>query len=93
MIAEAPSPDLPMKNSQATIGSRRPGTLRKGRAIATQCIACLKFRILTKRIPRIIKITVRATLIIMSYERSGTVMTRGRPIRHFPSIFESEVTG
>ena len=36
MIAEAPSPDLPIKNSHAITGSRRPGTLRKGRAIVMQ---------------------------------------------------------
>ena len=66
MMAEAPSPDRPMKNSHAMTGSPRPGTLRKGSASAMQCIACREPRILTRRAPRITKTKVRAKLIMMS---------------------------
>ena len=66
MMAEAPSPDRPMKNSHAMTGSRRPGTLRKGRASAMQYIACWKPRILTRRAPRMTKTKVRAKLMMMS---------------------------
>ena len=93
MMAEAPSPDLPMKNSHAMTGSRRPGTLRKGRASAMQRIACRKPRIFTRRAPRMTKTKVKAKLIMMSYESSGIVMMSGRPMRHLPSTLESEVTG
>ena len=93
MMAEAPSPDLPMKNSHAMTGSRRPGTLRKGRASAMQCIACRKPRIFTRRAPRMTKTKVKAKLMMMSYESSGIVMMSGRPMRHLPSVLESEVTG
>ena len=35
---------------------------------------------------------MRAKLRMMSYDRSGIVMTRGRPMRHLPSICKSKVT-
>ena len=93
MMAEAPSPDRPMKNSHAMTGSRRPGTVRKGRASAMQWSAWRKPRILTRRAPRKTKIKVRAKLMIMSYDRRGIVIMRGSPMRHLPSIWEREVTG
>ena len=93
MMAEAPRPDRPMKSSHALTGSLRPGTLRKGSARAMQCIAWRNPRILTRRAPRNTKMKVRKKLMQMSYERRGIVMRRGSPMRHLPSILESEVTG
>ena len=66
MMAAAPSPDLPMKNSHATTGSRRPETLRKGRAMAMQRMACRESRIFTRRAPRRTKTEVRAKSMRMS---------------------------